>query len=320
MHAKFVHGPSPHPRICTATAEQITPITTIMASTVSERPADLETVRRVNDLRARVAAWRKDGLSVGLVPTMGALHEGHFSLVRRSVASLDRTIVTLFVNPRQFGPNEDFGAYPRNEAADAAALERQGAHVLFAPGVDEMYPAGAVTTVSVPGIGDILEGAFRPGFFTGVATVVTKLLIQAAPDVAFFGQKDYQQLSVITRMAADLDLAVKIEGCPIVREPDGLALSSRNVYLSTAERKIAPTLNRVLNEVAAKVRAKGSSAEAEAAGARSLLDAGFHKVDYITVRDAKSLEPITDATAPARVLAACWLGRTRLIDNIALHD
>ena len=320
MHAKFAHGPSPHPRICTATAEQITPITTIMASTVSERPADLETVRRVNDLRARVAAWRKDGLSVGLVPTMGALHEGHFSLVRRSVASLDRTIVTLFVNPRQFGPNEDFGAYPRTEAADAAALERQGAHVLFAPGVDEMYPAGAVTTVSVPGIGDILEGAFRPGFFTGVATVVTKLLIQAAPDVAFFGQKDYQQLSVITRMAADLDLAVKIEGCPIVREPDGLALSSRNVYLSTAERKIAPTLNRVLNEVAAKVRAKGSSAEAEAAGARSLLDAGFHKVDYITVRDAKSLEPITDATAPARVLAACWLGRTRLIDNIALHD
>lgn len=320
MHAKFAHGPSPHPRICTATAEQITPITTIMASTVSERPADLETVRRVNDLRARVAAWRKDGLSVGLVPTMGALHEGHFSLVRRSVASLDRTIVTLFVNPRQFGPNEDFGAYPRTEAADAAALERQGAHVLFAPGVDEMYPADAVTTVSVPGIGDILEGAFRPGFFTGVATVVTKLLIQAAPDVAFFGQKDYQQLSVITRMAADLDLAVKIEGCPIVREPDGLALSSRNVYLSTAERKIAPTLNRVLNEVAAKVRAKGSSAEAEAAGARSLLDAGFHKVDYITVRDAKSLEPITDATAPARVLAACWLGRTRLIDNIALHD
>jgi pantoate--beta-alanine ligase len=295
MHAKFAHGPSPHPRICTATAEQITPITTIMASTVSERPADLETVRRVNDLRARVAAWRKDGLSVGLVPTMGALHEGHFSLVRRSVASLDRTIVTLFVNPRQFGPNEDFGTYPRTEAADAAALERQGAHVLFAPGVDEMYPAGAVTTVSVPGIGDILEGAFRPGFFTGVATVVTKLLIQAAPDVAFFGQKDYQQLSVITRMAADLDLAVKIEGCPIVREPDGLALSSRNVYLSTAERKIAPTLNRVLNEVAAKV-------------------------DYITVRDAKSLEPITDATAPARVLAACWLGRTRLIDNIALHD
>ncbi|MCD6074896.1 MAG: Panthothenate synthetase, partial [Rhodospirillales bacterium] len=258
-----------------------------MAPSVTDRLADLETVRSVPDLRARVAAWRKDGLSVGLVPTMGALHEGHFSLVRRSVTTQDRTIVTLFVNPRQFGPNEDYGTYPRTEEADAAALERQGAHVLFAPGVDEMYPAGAVTTVSVPGIGDILEGAFRPGFFTGVATVVSKLLIQAAPDVAYFGQKDYQQLCVITRMAADLDLAVKIEGCPIVREPDGLALSSRNVYLSPAERKIAPTLNRVLNEVAAAVRTKGPSAvaTAEAAGAQALLTAGFHKVDYVTVRD-----------------------------------
>ena len=322
MRAKSAPVPFRRLKISTATAEQFTPIATIMASSVSDRLADLETVRRVQDLRAHVAAWRKDGLSVGLVPTMGALHEGHFSLVRRSVTSMDRTIVTLFVNPRQFGPTEDFGTYPRTEAADAAALERQGAHVLFAPGVDEMYPAGAVTTVSVPGIGDILEGAFRPGFFTGVATVVTKLLIQAAPDIAYFGQKDFQQLCVIARMAADLDLPVKIEGCPIVREPDGLALSSRNVYLSADERKIAPTLNRVLNEVAAKVRAKGSSAAAaaETAGAQSLLDAGFHKIDYITVRDAKSLEPIADATAPARVLAACWLGRTRLIDNIALHD
>jgi pantoate--beta-alanine ligase len=293
-----------------------------MTASVTDALADLETIRRVPDLRARIAAWRKDGLRIGLVPTMGALHEGHFSLVRRSVTSMDRTIVTLFVNPRQFGPSEDFGTYPRTEAADAAALERQGVQVLFAPGVEDMYPPGAVTTVSVPGIGDILEGAFRPGFFTGVATVVTKLLIQATPDVAYFGQKDFQQLCVITRMAADLDLPVKIEGCPIVREPDGLALSSRNVYLSADERKIAPTLNRVLHEVAAEVRAKGpaAAAAAEAAAARDLIAAGFHKVDYITVRDAEHLEPIHDTSAPARALAAAWLGRTRLIDNIALHD
>jgi pantoate--beta-alanine ligase len=291
-----------------------------MASIVTDRLANLETVRRVSDLRARVAAWRKAGLSVGLVPTMGALHEGHFSLVRRSVTSMDRTIVTLFVNPRQFGPNEDFATYPRTEDADAAALERQGAHVLFAPEVEEMYPQGAVTTVSVPGIGDILEGEFRPGFFTGVATVVSKLLIQAAPDVAFFGEKDYQQLCVITRMAADLDIAVKIEGCPIVREPDGLALSSRNVYLTAEERKIAPALNRALNDVAAKVRANGVAAApaAEAEASAALRAAGFRKVDYVTVRDAKTLQPITDTKAPARVLAAAWLGRTRLIDNIAL--
>jgi pantoate--beta-alanine ligase len=293
-----------------------------MASIVTDRLANLETVRRVSDLRARVAAWRKAGLSVGLVPTMGALHEGHFSLVRRSVTNMDRTIVTLFINPRQLGPNEDFGTYPRTEEADAAALERQGAHVLFAPAVEEMYPHGAVTTVSVPGIGDILEGEFRPGFFTGVATVVSKLLIQAAPDVAFFGEKDYQQLCVITRMAADLDIAVKIEGCAIVREADGLALSSRNVYLTAEERKVAPALNRALNDVAAKVRANGPAtvATAEAEASAALLAAGFQKVDYITVRDAKTLQPIVDTNAPARILAAAWLGRTRLIDNIALHD
>jgi pantoate--beta-alanine ligase len=293
-----------------------------MASSVTDRLADLETVRNVSELRARVGTWRNEGLSVGLVPTMGALHEGHFSLVRRSVTRMDRTIVTLFVNPRQFGPNEDFGTYPRTEAADAAALERQGAHVLFAPSIEEMYPEGAVTTVSVPGIGDVLEGSFRPGFFTGVATVVTKLLIQAAPDVAYFGEKDYQQLCVISRMAADLDLPVRIEGCPIVREPDGLALSSRNVYLTPEERKIAPALNRVLGEVAAEVRANGPTAAqaAEAGATQSLLDAGFRKVDYVTVRDAKSLAPVIDMSNPARILAAAWLGRTRLIDNIPLHD
>lgn len=284
--------------------------------------SNLETIRRVSDLRARIAGWRKSGLSVGLVPTMGALHDGHFSLVQRSVKSMDRTIVTLFVNPRQFGPNEDFGTYPRTEEADAAALARHGAHVLFAPGVEEMYPSGAVTTVSVPGIGDILEGSFRPGFFTGVATVVTKLLVQSLPDVAFFGEKDYQQLCVITRMAADLDIPVAIQGCAIVREVDGLALSSRNVYLNAEERKVASALNRALNDIVAEIRAQGLSAvaAAEKRARQAVLAAGFRQVDYITVRDAKNLEPVTDVSKPARVLAAAWLGRTRLIDNIPLHD
>jgi pantoate--beta-alanine ligase len=293
-----------------------------MALPATDTMSNLEIIRYVTDLRARIAGWRKSGLSVGLVPTMGALHDGHFSLVRRSVTSVDRTIVTLFVNPRQFGPNEDYGTYPRTEAADAAALARHGAHVLFAPNVQEMYPQGAVTSVSVPGIGDLLEGSFRPGFFTGVATVVTKLLVQSLPDIAFFGEKDYQQLCVITRMAADLDIPVQIQGCPIVRETDGLALSSRNVYLSAEERKIAPALNRALHDVAAEVRAKGTASivAVEERAKQAVLAAGFRQVDYVTVRDAKSLEPIKDLTAPARVLAAAWLGRTRLIDNIALHD
>lgn len=291
-----------------------------MALTATDMATGLDTIRRVRDLRACVASWRGSGLKVGLVPTMGALHGGHFSLVRRSVASLDRTIVTLFVNPRQFGPNEDFARYPRDEAGDAAALARQGAQVLFAPSLEEMYPEGAVTTVAVPDIGDLLEGEFRPGFFTGVATVVAKLLIQAAPDVAFFGEKDFQQLCVIKRMATDLDLPVTIEGCPIVREDDGLALSSRNAYLSAEERKRAPALHRILQSVVTRVREGGAGcvAAAEALAARELLVAGFEKVDYVAVRDASSLAPIASVGAPARVLAAAWLGRTRLIDNLPL--
>ena len=291
-----------------------------MALTATDMATGLDTIRRVRDLRACVASWRGTGLKVGLVPTMGALHEGHFSLVRRSVASLDRTVVTLFVNPRQFGPNEDFARYPRDEAGDAAALARQGAQVLFAPSLEEMYPEGAVTTVAVPGIGDLLEGEFRPGFFTGVATVVAKLLIQAAPDVAYFGEKDFQQLCVIKRMTADLDLPVTIEGCPILREDDGLALSSRNAYLSAEERKRAPALHRILQSVVARIRegGVGSVAAAEAQAARELLAAGFEKVDYVAVRDASSLAPMASVAAPARVLAAAWLGRTRLIDNLPL--
>ena len=200
----------------------------------------LDIVRTVVDLRARVQAWRREGETVGLVPTMGVLHEGHLSLVRRSRAATTRTIATLFVNPKQFGPNEDFSVYPRDEASDAGKLADVGADLLFAPGIEEMYPAGSVTQVSVPQIGDVLEGEFRPGFFTGVATVVTKLLLQSLPDVAVFGEKDFQQLQVIRRLVADLDIPARIEGGPTVREEDGLAMSSRNAYLSEDQRRMAP--------------------------------------------------------------------------------
>lgn len=277
--------------------------------------AKLDIVRTVADLRTRVAAWRRDGLKIGLVPTMGALHEGHLSLVRELRGRADRTIVTLFVNPKQFGPTEDLARYPRTEEKDAAMLRGVGADLLFAPGVAEMYPAGHLTKVSVPELGDLLEGTFRPGFFTGVATVVAKLLLQALPDVAVFGEKDYQQLQVIRRMAIDLDIPVEIVGAPTVREPDGLAMSSRNAYLSAAERAVAPALQRTLQGVAERIRNNGDFAAAEAWAAQAVLAAGFRSVDYITVRDAITLAAPA-AGRPSRILAAVWLGTTRLIDNI----
>jgi pantoate--beta-alanine ligase len=280
-------------------------------------PADsnLDVVRSIADLRARVRQWRGAGERVGLVPTMGALHEGHLSLVRRSRAMTTRTCVTLFVNPTQFGPNEDLAVYPRTEEADAAMLAAEGADLLFAPAVAEMYPAESVTRVSVPGIGDLLEGEFRPGFFTGVATIVAKLLIQALPDVALFGEKDYQQLQVIKRMTRDLDIPAEIEGVPTVREADGLALSSRNAYLTPDERRAAPALYQSMSNVAAKVAAGGDVEREEARAAQTLLEAGFSTVDYLTVRDAATLRPWTDRARPGRVLAAARLGKARLIDN-----
>lgn len=280
------------------------------------RSAEIEVVRTVAALRGRIAEWRAAGETVGLVPTMGALHDGHLSLVRMARKEADRVCVTLFVNPKQFNPNEDLAAYPRDEAGDAAKLEAEGAHLLFAPAVEEMYPEGSVTRVSVSGLGDILEGSCRPGFFTGVATIVAKLLIQALPDAAFFGEKDFQQLLVIRRMAADLDIPVAVRGAPTVREADGLAMSSRNAYLTTEQRAVAPALIRVLRAVAAAVR-DGVEAAAQAEwGRRELLAAGFDKVDYIEVRNAATLDPVASADEPARVLAAAWLGRARLIDNI----
>jgi len=282
----------------------------------SDRP--IAVVRTIADLRASIRDWRACRERVGLVPTMGALHEGHLTLVRRSLEVTSRTCVTLFVNPTQFGPNEDLAVYPRTEESDAALLAAEGAHLLFAPTVDEMYPADSVTRVTVPGIGDLLEGEFRPGFFTGVATIVAKLLIQALPDVALFGEKDYQQLQVIKRMARDLDIPVEIEGVPTVREADGLALSSRNAYLTPDERKAAPLLYKSITTVAGAAAASADTEPAETLATEALLEAGFSKVDYLTVRDAETLGPWTDGARPGRVLAAAKLGKARLIDNVAV--
>ncbi len=288
---------------------------------MAEAPA-LEIVRTAGQLRLRLDGWRRDGHAIGLVPTMGGLHEGHLALVRRSAEATARTVATLFVNPKQFGPGEDFETYPRDEERDVRLFAGAGAHLVYAPGVEEIYPPGAVTQVSVPGLGDMLEGQCRPGFFTGVATVVAKLFAQAMPDRAFFGEKDFQQLQVIRRMAADLNFPIAIEGVPTVRQDDGLALSSRNAYLSKDERKIAPALYGTIRAVAERVAAGGGPAEEAARGERRLLEAGFAAVDYLTVRDALTLQPVPelfgDSGAPARVLAAARLGDTRLIDNVAV--
>lgn len=278
----------------------------------------LPVARDVAALRAAVGAWRRAGLSVGLVPTMGALHEGHLSLVRSAKESCDRVVASLFVNPKQFAPHEDFDRYPRDEAGDAKLLASAGCDLLFAPERAVMYPEGFATSVSVADVSAPLEGEFRPHFFAGVATVVSKLLLQCLPDKAFFGEKDYQQLQVIKRMARDLDIPVEIIGCATVREHDGLAMSSRNAYLTADQRRMAARLNHILHDAIKEVRAGGAIAAAEAEAQRHLLAAGFDKVDYVAVRDAESLAVIDDLTRPARILAAAWLGKTRLIDNMAV--
>jgi pantoate--beta-alanine ligase len=276
----------------------------------------LAIIRNVAALRARVADWRKAGESVALVPTMGALHEGHGALVAAALGGHDRVIVSLFVNPTQFGPGEDYTIYPRDEAADGAFVDAMGVDLLYAPGNDEIYPDGFVTTISVPSLSDVLCGAARPGHFDGVATVVVKLLTQAAPDAAYFGEKDYQQLAIIHRAALDLDLPVSIEGVATVRAPDGLAISSRNVYLNDDERAIAPALHATLVEAAGRI-AKGADINGACTqGQTALQAAGFSKVDYFQCVDADTLEPATTTSRPARILAAAHLGRTRLIDNV----
>jgi pantoate--beta-alanine ligase len=283
-----------------------------------QRIGNLPVARGVAELRRVVAQWRHAGEIVALVPTMGALHRGHLALVAHGKERADRVIVSIFVNPTQFGPNEDFARYPRDEASDAAKLAGAQCDLLYAPSVGEMYPPGFATTVAAGPLAEPLDGRFRPGHFTGVATVVTKLLLQARPDIACFGEKDYQQLQIIRRVARDLDIAVGIDGVPIIREEDGLALSSRNAYLAPEERRIAPELYRILAAVVARAAAITLLQEAAAWGASELSRAGFTKIDYLEICDVETLQPLSDPNRPGRVLVAAWLGKTRLIDNLPL--
>lgn len=282
----------------------------------------METVRTVADLRARVHAWRGAGERIALTPTMGALHEGHLSLVTLGLAHAERVVATIFVNPTQFGANEDLTAYPRDEARDAAMLERAGCDLIFAPSLDEMYPPGFSTRVRVEGLTDCLCGKARPTHFDGVAQVVTKLLNQAQADVAIFGEKDWQQLAVIRRLTRDLDIPTRIVGAPIVREADGLAMSSRNRYLDDVQRAIAGQLNKVIIAAAGQV-ASGSPVGVEmAAAVAALKSVGFEQVDYVECRGADDLARVDsyDPVHPARVFAAASLGRARLIDNVPVRQ
>ena len=283
-----------------------------------ENPA-IATVRAIPELRAQVRAWRQLGLRIGFVPTMGALHDGHISLVKAAKSHCDKTVVSIFVNPTQFGPNEDFDAYPRNEAADLDRLASAQADLAYLPTVDIMYPPGASTVVNVAGLTEGLCGAARPGHFQGVTTVVTKLLLQVLPDTAFFGEKDYQQLKTITRMARDLDIPTEIVGVPTVREPDGLALSSRNVYLSQAQRQQALAIPRTLQGVAKRLADASDAAAHLDWGKNELLRNGFDSVDYLELCDAEDLTPLAHVgERPARLIVAARIGKTRLLDNIAV--
>jgi pantoate--beta-alanine ligase len=272
------------------------------------------TVTTVADLRAALAAARSG--RIGMVPTLGALHEGHLSLVREARQHAGLVLVSIFVNPAQFAPNEDFDAYPRTLHADLAKLAGQ-ADLVFAPNTREVYPQGYATSISVGGPSAGLESDFRPHFFSGVATVVAKLLIAAAPDIAVFGEKDYQQLQVVRQMVRDLGLPVEIIGAPTLREADGLALSSRNAYLGPQERKIAGRLNVILRDAILRAH-QGDLRAAEAGAVKALGDAGFDPVDYVAIRDAETLAPVAALERPARILAAAKVGKTRLIDNMAV--
>jgi pantoate--beta-alanine ligase len=278
------------------------------------------TIRRVAQLRDLMRRFRAAGETVALVPTMGAIHDGHLALVRAGQRLCRRTIATIFVNPAQFTPAEDFRAYPRDEAGDLAKLASIETDAVFAPPLEEMYPAGYSTTVTVAGVSDGLCGPLRPGHFAGVATVVTKLLLQALPDVALFGEKDYQQLQVIKRLARDLDIPVRIVGVPTVREADGLALSSRNAYLSSEERRVAPQLHRILSSLAQRLAGSAEAASLIDAGRFELERLGFRPVQYIELRDGETLVPVERADRPARILGAAFLGETRLIDNVAVDS
>jgi len=273
-------------------------------------------VRTRAELRATVAAWRQQGAKIAVVPTMGALHEGHLSLVRAALAQAERVIVTLFVNPKQFNSAADLAAYPRTEDSDAAKLAPLGAHMLYAPNAEEIYPDGFATNVSVSGVSEGLCGAFRPGHFDGVATVVAKLFLQTQADLAFFGEKDFQQVHVVKRMAKDLDIPIEVVPCATVRETDGLAMSSRNMRLSAQDRATAPKLAQALRAAATRLRA-GEAAEPVLRDATKAIEAaGFARVEYLELRAEADLKPLARANVPARLLVAAWLGDVRLIDNI----
>ena len=270
-------------------------------------------------MRVTVKAWRAAGARVALVPTMGALHAGHMALVDAARRPGTKVVASIFVNPKQFGPNEDLTRYPRREASDAKALQEAGCDLLWLPSVAAMYPAGYATTVSVGGIGDHWDGAARPGHFDGVATVVSKLFNQVRPDAAYFGEKDWQQLALVRRMVADLDLDVEVVGIPTQRDDDGLALSSRNIYLDADERARAVALPRALGIAARAIGQGGDPADAIADAHVSLMAAGF-TVDYFGLADAETLQPDPAPGRARRLLAAARIGTTRLIDNVAIEN
>jgi pantoate--beta-alanine ligase len=273
-------------------------------------------LRTLADLRRQTAEWHGQNRKIAVVPTMGALHEGHLRLIREGLKRADQVIVSIFVNPKQFGVNEDLGRYPRDETGDMAKLAGAGAHAVWAPALEDVYPPGFATSVVLSGPAKAgLEDKYRPHFFDGVATIVAKLFIQTGADYAMFGEKDYQQLLVVTRMARDLDLSIEVVPVPTVRESDGLALSSRNRYLSSADRLRAPALQRALQGAAERIRGGAKPSRATAVARRSLTTQGF-KVDYVAARHAETLAHVEGNAGPIRLLAAAWLGSTRLIDNI----
>lgn len=278
----------------------------------------MRAVRTVDDLRAAVAGWRAGGDTIAVVPTMGALHAGHLSLVDAARAACDRVIVTLFVNPRQFDRPEDLENYPRTEDRDRAVLEPRGVDLLFSPPVDQVYPPGFATTVSVAGLTQGMCGDFRPGHFDGMATVVAKLFLMTGADRAFFGEKDWQQLQIVHRLVADLNIPLTVTGCPTVRESDGLAMSSRNERLSPADRAAAPALYRALVGAADALRQERAPAGVLDAARAQIVAAGFGRVEYLDLRHPRTLAPLDRVDGPARLLAAAWLGPVRLIDSVAV--
>ena len=278
----------------------------------------MDEVARIQPLRERVSEWRRQKLRIALVPTMGNLHEGHIRLVQQAREVADRVIVSIFVNPMQFGPKEDFAAYPRTPVEDRRLLVQAPTELLFQPEVDEIYPDGHQhsTVVDVPDLSGILCGAFRPGHFAGVATVVAKLFNIVQPDIALFGEKDYQQLRIIRRLVGDLCMPIEVRGMPTARAADGLALSSRNRYLTPEERQVAPRLFAALEAARREIESGATQYERiEQSGMQSLIDAGF-RPDYFAVRQAHDLQPVQDPAAEIRILAAARLSRARLIDNV----